>query len=95
MPYLLCVSVARTQLAITAPVLPEDELLFYQSMTGRFDSFRDTSLYLPFIFQVGNRSTNISCRIFVFTILSCLRLLTQLEGVLLSSLHKQTDPQLQ
>lgn len=42
MPYLLCVSVARTQLAITWPVLPEDELLFYQSMTGRFDSFRET-----------------------------------------------------
>lgn len=33
MPYLLCVSVARTQLAITGLVLPEDELLFNQSLT--------------------------------------------------------------
>lgn len=35
-PYLLCVPVARTQLAITALVLPEDELLFNQSVTEAF-----------------------------------------------------------
>lgn len=64
-PYLLCVSVARTQLAITGPVLPEDGLLFNQSMTGWFGSFKHhetlASIYL-LIFQVGNSSGNISCR---------------------------------
>lgn len=40
--YLLCVAVARTQLAITGPVLPEDELLFNQSLAERFDSSKQT-----------------------------------------------------
>lgn len=39
-PYPLRVSVARTQLAITALVLPEDGVLFNQSTTGWSCSFK-------------------------------------------------------
>ena len=38
-PDLLCVSVARTQVAITGAMLPEDRLVFNQSKAGGLDSF--------------------------------------------------------
>lgn len=64
-PYLLCASVARTRLAITEPVLPEDKLLFNQSMTGRVilsntDHETLASVYW-FIFREVSRSSCVSC----------------------------------
>lgn len=57
-PYLLCASVARTQLAKTRSALPEDKLLFNRKHDKALHAFkrtlRDTSIN-KFTFQVGNK----------------------------------------